>query len=122
MDRHALIGAALVAAAAQMLLVVTGHFVAAVADNLFALGGMALSLAAGLLYARKAPRGRPILGGALAGLICAAIGISLSAALGDVPPMLIPLGGVAGAGAGALGALIAGRVFPRRAPAAAAKT
>ena len=115
MDRHALIGAALVGTAAQVLLVVVGHFVAFVADNLFAVGGMLLALAAGLLYARRSPTARPVLGGALAGLICAVIGISISAALGDVPPLLILFGGAASAGAGAVGGRLARLLFRRRA-------
>ena len=114
MDRQALAIAAVTGAAAQLILVLVGHFVAFVADNLFAVGGLAISLAAGLIYVRRAPDAeRPLLGGAAAGAICAFVGILVSILLGDVAAIILILGVLASAAAGAGGAAL-GEVLAAR--------
>jgi hypothetical protein len=74
--------------------------------NLFAAGGMGISLVAGFLYAYLA--GHPsmmtaITGGAVAGGVCAFIGIAVSYYLKDVPASLLALGTVSSVVTGAIG-------------------
>ncbi len=77
----------------QVLMVGVGHFVPWVSGNLFQFGWMLFSGVAGLLYARDAARGYywGALGGAVAGGLCALIGIALSVLLGDTPNFLLAL-------------------------------
>jgi len=96
----------------QLAMVIAGHFVPAVAA-LFAIGGMAISAIAGVLYGRTAATlGGGALGGALAGGECALIGIAVSCALGDVDAMVLVFGTIASAVTGLIGG-IAGRFVPR---------
>ena len=83
-----------VGTALQLAMVVAGHFVPWVRDNVFMFGGMLISGVAGLLYARDAARGYMwgALGGAIAGGLCALIGIGLSVLLGDTPNFVLALG------------------------------
>ncbi len=53
MNMRALIVATVIGTALQVAMVFAGHFIPAVA-NLFAIGGILISLVAGLLYARAA--------------------------------------------------------------------
>lgn len=98
----------------QLIMVLWGHSAPAVA-SMFAVGGMGISLLAGLVYALLARPGLRggALGGAIAGGACGLIGIAVSLALGDVEPMLLILGTLSsaatGAAGGALGALLARR-------------
>jgi hypothetical protein len=96
---------------------VSGHYNKSIA-NLFAVLGMTISLVAGLLFAlwaRQPTLGSSALGGLIAGGVCALIGIIVSYALGDVPPMIIAFGtlssAVTGAIGGAVGHLVATRVL-----------
>jgi hypothetical protein len=69
--------ATLIGTVLQVGMVVSGHTNPAV-KNLFAVGGMTISLVAGVAYVLLAPRGTdssPTLGGTLAGALCALIGI-----------------------------------------------
>jgi hypothetical protein len=89
----------------QVAMVVAGHSNKSIA-GLFAVGGMGLSLMAGLLYAmwaRGSTTSSLVLGGLIAGALCALIGIFVSFMLGDVPPSLLALGTVSSAVTGALG-------------------
>lgn len=104
MDRKALLRAGGAGAAAQVLLVLVGHFVAFVADNLFAVFGVAIALVAGALYGRWAPDAKPLAGGAAVGAAGAFIGIALSVVLGDVPGVMLLLGTLAAAIGGLVGA------------------
>jgi hypothetical protein len=95
----------------QIAMVVAGHFIRAVALYGFAAGGMAISLVAGVLYGRGASGyGSAALGGAVAGGLCAAIGIAVSVLLGDTAPAILLFGTlgstVAGAVGGALGKIL----------------
>jgi hypothetical protein len=112
MNRNALIVATVIGTGLQMAMVIAGHFVPAVA-NLFAIVGILISLVAGLLYARAAKSGwgDSLLGGVVAGGLCALIGIAMSWALGDVEPIILVIGtcssAVGGLIGGAIGKLIA---------------
>ena len=118
MDTRALTIAAVAGTIAQLAMVISGHFDASIAA-LFAVGGMTISLVAGLLYglrARQISLGNAALGGLLAGGICALLGIAVSYFLGDVTAALLLLGtlssAIAGAIGGPVGRLIATRVIP----------
>ena len=95
-------------------MVVAGHFVPAIKDEGFAIGGMAISLVAGLIYARLAPGGwgSALAGGVVAGGLCAIIAIAVSVVLKDTPPLILAIGTTASAVTGAIGAAIGKRVRP----------
>src|SRR3954470_2178572 len=115
MSSRSLVVASLVGTVLQVAMVVAGHSNPAI-KGLFAVGGMGLSLVAGVIYARlarPATKGAAAIGGLAAGAICAFLGILVSYLLGDVPASLLALGtvssGVTGAIGGLLGALSLGR-------------
>jgi hypothetical protein len=86
-------------------MVVMGHYEPRVA-KLFAPLGMFLSLVAGYLFGRWSQplaRGGAAAGGAVAGAVCALIGIAESFTLGDVAAWVIAFGTVSSAVTGALG-------------------
>ena len=121
-NARAAITAAAVGTVLQVIMVVAGHTNPSVA-SLFAVGGMGLSLLAGVLYTvlvrgQPAPMGSLLAGGALAGGVCALLGILVSHLLGDVPASLLVLGTVSsvvtGAVGAALGRLIAGNAAAER--------
>lgn len=105
LDTRSVLVATAVGTMLQLAMVVTGH------DNptikgLFAVGGMGFSLVAGVLYAWLARGAAPIdaaIGGAIAGALCAFLGIFVSYLYGDVPATLLALGTVSSAVTGALG-------------------
>lgn len=107
MDRRALLIATGAGAAAQLCLVIVGHFFVFVADNLFALGGAAISLGAGALYARRAADADPRRGATAVGAASALVAIVVSASLGDVPWLMLLIGAVAGGLAGLAGGAVA---------------
>jgi hypothetical protein len=115
-DSNALVEATVAGTLAQLAMVVSGHYVPAIA-NLFAVGGMAISALAGVLYARRAApatRGLAARGGAIAGGVSALLGIIVSYALGDVQAVILAFGTLSSTVTGALGGLLAGRsVQPR---------
>ena len=112
MDRSALIVATVIGLIAQLAMIVAGHYIPFVREKVFAVGGMAISLAAAVLYARLAHGAWPpsLIGGAIAGGLCALIGIVPSVALGDTPAMILLVGtlgsAVAGVAGGAIGKLL----------------
>ena len=118
MNRNALLFATLIGAAAQVAMVVIGHFVPAV-RGVYIWGGLGLSLVAGLLYAWKARGGwgDALIGGLIAGGVSAVVGIVVSYLLKDVPLSLIALGGGSSAVTGLIGGGI-GKLMSRT-PAAA---
>ncbi|MEO8337517.1 MAG: hypothetical protein ABI664_21255 [bacterium] len=89
----------------QLAMVLVGHSNASIAA-LFGPVGMGISLVAGLIYASQA-RGSSVgsaaLGGFVAGGLCALIGIVVSFALGDVTALILALGTLSSAVAGAIG-------------------
>jgi hypothetical protein len=94
----------------QLAMVLAGHWIEAIKLNGFAVGGMAISALAGVLYSRaaKVSRGTSALNGAIAGGVCAAIGIALSVALGDTAALILAVGTASSAVTGAIGGAIAG--------------
>jgi hypothetical protein len=108
MNTRALAVATAAGTVLQVAMVCAGHVSPTVA-GLFAVGGMGISLAAGVLYARLAPaagRGDAAVGGLLAGAICAFLGILVSYLLKDVPASLLALGTVSSAVTGAIGGVL----------------
>ncbi|WP_310541329.1 hypothetical protein [Phenylobacterium sp.] len=97
-----------VATAVQLAMVIAGHYVPFIKNNVFALGGMAISLVAGLAYAKLAGGGwvPSLAGGAMVGGLCALIGIGVSQALKDVAPMILALGTLSSTVTGAIGGAI----------------
>ncbi|MDO9338394.1 MAG: hypothetical protein Q7T61_18530 [Caulobacter sp.] len=94
MNRSALVRAILIGTALQLAMIIAGHFVPFIKDNVFMWGGMALSLVAGLLYAFAARDrlGPSLMGGGVAGAVCAVIGIGASVLLGDTPAFVLAVG------------------------------
>jgi hypothetical protein len=101
--------ATLVGIGLQVALVVAGHIIRVLQDPGFAIGGMAFSALAGWFYARvaKGDWRDTMTGGAIAGGVSAAIGIAVSAALGDVPFSMLLLGTTASIATGIGGAALA---------------
>lgn len=114
MNRQALIRATMLGTAFQLLMVVSGHFVPAIA-NLFAVVGMLISLVAGVLYARaaRAGWGDSLIGGLIAGGLCAFLGILVSYLLKDVTVDILWMGTLGSAIAGLFGGAIGKLVFAR---------
>ena len=106
-DRNALLRATFVGTVIQVAMVVIGHFVPWVALHVFMLGGMGISALAGGLYAHDAANGygRGALGGAIAGGVCALLGIAVSVILGDTATNILILGTASSAVTGAVGGL-----------------
>jgi hypothetical protein len=108
MNTRALTIATIVGLVLQVAMVVIGHSNHSV-KNLFAVGGMGFSLVAGVIYGIAAgggTYGSLALGGAVAGGICAFVGILVSHLLGDVPASLLLLGTVSSVVTGAIGGAI----------------
>ena len=99
-------------------MVISGHYNEFIAQNVFAIGGMSISLIVGAAYgATAAPsRGNAAGGGMLVGGGCALIGIAVSLALGDVPALILLIGTVSSAVTGAIGGFAAA-FFSHKAPA-----
>jgi hypothetical protein len=115
MNTRGLTIATIVGLILQVAMVVIGHSNPSV-KNLFAVGGMGFSLVAGIIYGTSAgtrSAGSLALGGAVAGGICAFVGILVSYLLGDVPPTLLALGTVSSIVTGAIGGTIAKLFAPR---------
>lgn len=102
---RALLLAVAIGTVLQVAMVVAGHTNKSIA-GLFAVGGMTISLIAGVFYAvsaRGAATSSLLLGGMIAGAVCALLGIFVSYMLGDVPASLLALGTISSAATGALG-------------------
>jgi hypothetical protein len=120
MSTRSLTVATLVGTLLQVAMVVAGHSSPAI-KGLFAVGGMGISLVAGVLYARLAratTKGSASIGGLAAGAICAFLGILVSYLLGDVPASLLALGTLSSAVTGAVGGLLGSFSLGRTAAAA----
>jgi hypothetical protein len=114
MNRQALTRAVLIGTVLQLAMVIAGHFVPAIAAQ-FAIGGMLISLVAGVLYARAAKGGwgDSVIGGLIAGGVCAFIGILVSYLLKDVPTNILWMGTAGSAVAGLVGGAVGKLVFAR---------
>jgi len=108
MNRRALVNAIVLGNIAQLAMVLSGHFIPFIKDNVFAVGGMVISLVAGLLYARAARGGwgDSLLGGAISGGVCALVGIAISFSLNDVTADILLLGTVASTVTGLIGGAV----------------
>ncbi|MGH7523643.1 MAG: hypothetical protein ACREK8_04990 [Gemmatimonadales bacterium] len=96
----------------QLIMVIVGHSIPSVKEA-FAAGGMGISFVAGILYAvisTEVVLRDNIVGGLLAGGVCAFIGILVSCLLGDVAAAVLLYGTAASAVTGAMGGGI-GRLF-----------
>ncbi|HEX7944576.1 MAG TPA: hypothetical protein VF495_07925 [Phenylobacterium sp.] len=91
--------------AAQLAMVIAGHYVAFIKENVFAVGGMVISLVAGLLFAKLAHAGwgPSLAGGLIAGGVCALLGIAVSVGLKDTAVMILAVGTCGSAVAGLIG-------------------
>jgi len=120
MDLRKLSVATGIGLAAQLAMVIAGHFVPVIKEYGFAIGGVLISLVAGLLYARTSRTGwgDSLLGGAVAGGVCALLGIAVSWLMGDVPATILLFGTLGSAVGGLIGGAI-GRMLPGSKPAAA---
>ena len=112
MNTRALLLATLAGTLLQVAMVVAGHANPSV-KNLFAVGGMSISLLAGVLSVLLARGASPVLGAATAGGLCALLGIAVSVALGDVPVTLLLLGTVSSIVTGAIGGWVTKLVVGR---------
>jgi hypothetical protein len=104
-DARILQRATIVGTVLQVVMVVAGHFLPWVRDHAFLFGGMMISAIAGYLYAADFADGylRGALGGAIAGGVCALIGVALSVLLGDTPVFALVLGTAISVLTGAVG-------------------
>lgn len=91
----------------QVIMVLIGHWVAAIA-SIFTILGTLISLAVGVLFARDVRPGYAgaAVGGALVGGIAAFVGVAVSFAIGDVARNIIAVATLSGLVAGVLGGLI----------------
>jgi hypothetical protein len=108
--------ATFVGTALQLLMVAAGHYSPAVA-RMFPAGGMSISALAGVMAAlgsRPASLGSAAGRGALAGGVCAFVGILFSYLLGDVPAAVLGFGTASSAVTGALGGVV-GKLLSARA-------
>ncbi|MDB5452635.1 MAG: hypothetical protein JWO33_1213 [Caulobacteraceae bacterium] len=115
MNSQALTRATTLGLAAQLVMVIAGHFIEIIRTDVFALGGMAISAAAGIIYARYAHSAwvSSLVGGAIAGGVCALLGIAVSVVLKDTPAQILLLGTLGSAVAGLLGGAV-GKLTARR--------
>jgi hypothetical protein len=106
----ALTNATIIGTILQLAMVISGHWIEVIKLRGFAIGGIAISALAGVIYARAArmPRGTSALNGAIAGGLCAIVGIAVSFALGDAPALILVVGTVSSAIGGAVGGAVAG--------------
>lgn len=107
LSKESLLVATTVGLILQLIMVVAGHYSPSVKAG-FAIGGMLISLLAGLIYVRLSPGGwaGACLGGAIAGGVCAIIGIAVSVWLKDVPTQILWLGTSASVVTGLIGGAI----------------
>lgn len=105
MSRESLIVATAIGLILQLIMVVAGHYVPAIRDKGFAIGGMLISLIAGIVYARLAAAGwsGALGGGAVAGGVCAILAIAVSVTLKDVPAQILAVGTLASVITGLIG-------------------
>lgn len=112
---RSILGPTLIGTGLQLLMVVVGHYSPAV-QQMFAAGGMGISALAGVLAAvgsRPASLGSAAGQGAVAGGVCAFVGILVSHLLGDVPAAVLGFGTAGSAVTGAIGGLV-GKVMSAR--------
>ena len=115
-ETRSLLGPTLLGTGLQLAMVLAGHYSPGVAQ-FFPAGGRAISAVAGALAAlgrRPASLGSAAGSGAVAGGVCAFVGILVSYFLGDVPAAVLGFGTASSAVTGAIGGLV-GKVLSARA-------
>jgi hypothetical protein len=90
-DHRALERAILVGTLFQVVAVVIAHFSLWIETHALLFGGMMISATMGYLYAQEVARGyvKGAWGGAVAGGLCAIIGMAPSVLLGDMTPKML---------------------------------
>lgn len=90
-DNRALRRAILVGTLLQVIFVLVGHFSLWIETHALLFAGMMTSATVGYLYALEVARGyaKGAYGGAIAGGLCAFIGIAVSVLLGDMTPKML---------------------------------
>ena len=90
-DHRALERAILVGTLFQVVAVVIAHFSLWIETHALLFGGMMISATMGYLYAQEVARGyvKGACGGAVAGGLCAVIGMAPSVLLGDMTPKML---------------------------------
>jgi hypothetical protein len=113
MNNQSLIVSTAIGLVLQLIMVVVGHYVPAIREKGFAIGGMTISLLAGVIYVYRARGAWPdsLIGGAVAGGVCALLGIAVSVALKDVPVMILMVGTIASIVTGVVGAALGKLIF-----------
>jgi hypothetical protein len=112
LNNRALAAATLIGTVMQLTMTTVGHANPDV-KNLFAVVGMGISLIAGILYtviSTEVITRDNVVGGLIAGAVCAFIGIAVSFFLHDVPASILVIGTAMSAVTGALGGWV-GRLF-----------
>jgi len=99
----------IVATVVQLAMVIAGHYVLFIKENVFALGGMGISLLFGAVWARAGAtgKGHAAWGGGVVGGVCALIGIAVCVALGDTEAAVLAFGTAGSFVAGVIGGLVA---------------
>jgi hypothetical protein len=108
MTRRAFFIAAAGCFVAGLIMTIAGHYIAFVKDNVFAIGGMLISLVAGFAYVRLARGGwrDSLVGGAASGAVGSLLAIAVSWGLGDVPASILIIGTCASLVTGLIGGAI----------------
>src|SRR6202035_4885440 len=90
-DNRALQRAILVGTFLQLIAVLIAHFSLWIETHAFLFTGMMISATMGFLYAQDVARGyaRGAYGGAIAGGVCAFVGIAVSVVLGDITTWML---------------------------------
>jgi hypothetical protein len=112
LSTRAVVQATAIGTVLQLAMVVVGHTNPDI-KNLFAPLGMAISLIAGILYtviSTEVITRDNVVGGLIAGAVCAFIGIAVSCALHDVAASILVIGTLGSAVTGAIGGWM-GRLF-----------
>ena len=118
MGNNALVRATGAGTVLQILMVVIGHFMPAIQQSLFPIGGTAIGAITGILaslWNKGAPLGNQLGGGAVAGGVAGILGTLVSAGIGDVPMSTVAVAGGSTVVAGAIGGLI-GRFMGAKQP------
>jgi hypothetical protein len=104
-NRNALFSALILGTVLQLVMVIAGHFSAFVRNDVFAFGGMAISLVAGFYFGWRVGGGwvERLTGGAIAGAGCALIGIAVSVMLKDTALLILAVGTISSAVTGLIG-------------------
>jgi hypothetical protein len=113
MNRRAFLIAGWADLAVQLIMVIAGHYIPFIRDKGFAIGGMLISLGAGIAYVRIARGGwlDSLVGGAATGGVCALLAIAVSVVLHDTPSSILIIGTCASVVTGLIGGVI-GRLIP----------